>query len=185
MPASREQREETLTGVWIGWAIAFVIPLVLAVTVSGRSFATDGSGSGCSYLTDAGRDAYADAVLPLQVALAFWVLSGAVLTWLEWSDHSARGRRVWVVVGWWPPALAVTAYCVLAPTTNELAAYAGGALTALAAAAWALLLLAPAVVKPGPGGAKPWGLWCLSPVYLAGGVVIGALLGGTGEVVVC
>jgi hypothetical protein len=184
MSAADDQREGGLTGVWIGWAIAFAIPLVLGATLSGRTFSMDDSGS-CSSLTDAGRAAYDDAVLPLQVALGFWVLSGAVLLWLEWSDHSARERRVWVVAGWWPPALAVTGYCVLAPTTNELMAFVAGVLMALGAAAWALLLLAPAVAKAGPGGAKPWALWCLSPLYLAGAVLIGGLLGGTGEVPIC
>ncbi len=184
MSAADDQREGGLTGVWIGWAIAFAIPLVLGATLSGRTFSMDDSGS-CSSLTDAGRAAYDDAVLPLQVALAFWVFAGAVLLWLEWSDRVARARFAWAVAGWWPPALAVTAYAALAPATNELVAIVAGGTTALAAVAWAALLLAPAGFKAGAGGRKPWLLWCLSPLYLAGAVLIGGLLGGTGEVPIC
>lgn len=187
MATPREDDEQPggLKGVWIGWAVAFLIPLVLQLRFSGQRFSIEETGSSCSSLTDAGREAFQDAVLPVQVSLAGWVLAGAVLMWLEWSDRVARGRVGWAIAGWWLPAFATVAVCALAPSTNKLSAFVLGAAAAIGVLLVAALLLAVAAAKPGPGGRRPWPLWFASLLYLAVALLLAVTFGGDGEVVVC
>jgi hypothetical protein len=180
-----ERQPGGLTAVWIGWAVAFLIPLLLQVRFSGQRFATDESGSGCSRLTGAGRESFQDAVLSVQLSLAGWVLAGAVLMWLEWSDRVARERVGWAIAGWWLPALAAVAACVVAPSTNQFFALVLGAASTVAALLVAALLLAVAAARPGPGGRRPWPLWWFSLLYLAGAMLLAVSFGGDGQVLVC
>lgn len=172
---------------WTRWVYFGLFALVLAghVVVLLADAETEPTGSSCQSLTDAGRETFGNAVLPLQIAIVAWIAFGGVVTisawWRRTRDVGRTLATSLLLVSFLLLCVAGAAGVATELFLKLLLAFAG-----LVAIAVVTALLAVAVrFSPDDEGRRPWGLLWRTALVLLAGLAAAAVLGGNGEASIC
>lgn len=168
--------------VWLG-----LLALVLAghVVVTLADAETEPSGSSCESLTDAGRETFANAVLPLQIALVAWIAFGGVVAIAAWRRRTREIPRTLAT------SLLLVSFALLCVggvfgvATEGLGKIALAVVGLPALAVVTALLALAARLSPDDEDRRPWGLVWRTALVLLANLAAGVLLGGNGEVSIC
>jgi hypothetical protein len=175
------------TRPWTRWVWFGLLALVLAghVVVRLADAETEPTGSSCTSLTDAGRETFANAVLPLQLAIVAWIAFGGVIAISAWWRRTREIPRTLAT------SLLLVSFALLCVAGAAGVATEGIAKLLLAvvglpaiAVVTALLALA-ARLSPDDEDRRPWGLAWRTALLLLANLTAAVVLGGNGEGSIC